>query len=61
MGIVLKFTSFDEQAKVECFANNENLLVLEIEDYYGGYTLKLDKTTAIKLSKELRKQIAQID
>jgi len=61
MGIVVKFTSYDEQTKVECFADNENLLVLEMEDYYGGYTLKLDKSTAIKLSKEIRKQIALLD
>lgn len=61
MGIVLKFTSHDEKSKVECFASSENLLVLEIEDYYGGYTLELDKCTAIKLSKEIRKQIALLD
>ena len=43
------------------FANTKNELFIEISDGYTMMFTALDKETAIKLSKEIRKQISYLE
>jgi hypothetical protein len=70
MAVKLSFQGIEKsetnQNELECYRNvNENILIL-IKDTKCDYGdcrkwIELDKTTAIKLSRELRKQIALIE
>jgi hypothetical protein len=51
---------------IECYVNNKNGLYISIQDHevnqcYSSAHIVLDKSTAIKLSKELRKQISLME
>ena len=52
-----------EDRNIECFHNQYNEITINVKcDVSGLFNfVSLDKETAIKLSKELRKQIALID
>lgn len=51
-----------ENHELRCFCNNRNEIYIEIEMHYNiKHFICLDKQTAIKFSKELRKQIALIE
>ena len=70
MAIKLSFQGIEKSEtqyhELECYRNvNENILIL-IKDTKCDYGdckkwIELDKSTAIKLSRELRKQIAAIE
>ncbi len=51
--------------RLECYANTNKELFISIEkensDCYDECFISLDKSTAIKLSKEIRKQIALLE
>ena len=48
--------------ELQCFCNVRNNIVVSIIDNYNRETIiTLDKATAIKFSKELRKQISYIE
>lgn len=52
-----------QEISIECFQNSYNEITIKIDegrDFPLSF-ISLDKETAIKLSKELRKQIATID
>jgi len=49
------------QVFMECYANIKNEIYIHIWDDNAFQFLCLDKETAIKFSRELRKQIALID
>lgn len=61
--VSLKFHSQDEQKDfIQIEVNySKNGLFIEIEKEDNYAIVNLDKSTAIKLSKELRKQIALLD
>ena len=52
-----------ENVSIECFYNAgcELSIVINQGEYYPKKFIVLDKSTAIKFSKELRKQIALMD
>lgn len=50
-----------EETFIECFANTKNRIFISIENEENSFPsqfIALDKSTAIKFSKELRKQIS---
>lgn len=47
-------------AEILCFAKTDGEIVIKISNHIDFQFISLDKSTAIKLSKELRKQIALI-
>jgi hypothetical protein len=61
--VSLKFHCQDEQKDfIQIEVNySKNGLFIEIEEEDNYAVVNLDKSTAIKLSKELRKQIALLD
>ena len=60
--VSLKFHDKLDDTTIELYANSyQNHLYVQIERYDEMLNLELDKVTAIKLSKELRKQIALLD
>ena len=61
--VSLKFHCQDEQKDfIQIEVNySKNGLFIEIEEEDSYAVVNLDKSTAIKLSKELRKQIALLD
>jgi hypothetical protein len=60
--VSLKFHDKNDETTIELFANQTtNLLYVEVLKIDEMLNLELDKSTAIKLSKELRKQIALLD
>jgi hypothetical protein len=64
MSVSLKFHDCNFFRKViEVQAGKERVYVriIEDDDYINNIHVTLDKVTAIKLSKELRKQIALLD
>lgn len=52
-----------DETELEVFANNKNELFIQIkgEDNYYPYFIALDRDTAIKFSKEIRKQISYLE
>lgn len=54
-----KETNTDETS-IECFHNITNQVTIKIDFEDNELVVSLDKETAIRLSKELRKQIALI-
>lgn len=66
MGVTLKFMDMFEEGHIEIKSLNESPcghIIFDIVDEAEGHEccIALDKSTAIKFSKELRKQIALID
>jgi hypothetical protein len=66
MGVILKFRDMFDEGHIEMFAVNESPcghIVFDILDEAEGHEccIAFDKLTAIKFSKELRKQIALLD
>ena len=64
--ITLYFHSTDRnesESRLRCFANNHNELFIEIDDDDGAPPsyMCLDKDTAIKLAKEIRKQVSFLE
>lgn len=60
--VSLKFHDKKDSTTIEFFANTSlNHLYVEVVRDDEWLNLELDKSTAIKLSKELRKQIALLD
>ena len=60
--VSLKFHDKNDSTTIEVFANTSlNHLYIEVVRDDEWLNLELDKSTAIKLSKELRKQIALLD
>lgn len=54
--------SNSQNRHLNCFCNDQNEIYISIEQYAcPEIWVALDKATAIKLSKELRKQIALIE
>ena len=63
MAYLLKFLSTERsrlQSELEVFVNTENELVLQIEGD-GLQLVALEKEAAIKLAKEIRKQISFLE
>jgi hypothetical protein len=57
--VSLKFHDQSDDTTIEIIANTKkNCLYLEVNKDYELLNMEIDKSTAIKLSKELRKQIA---
>lgn len=55
-------TNQNENTRLECFCNASNEISIFIEDVgHSIESISLNKETAIRLSRELRKQIALID
>jgi hypothetical protein len=52
-----------QEISIECFRNSYNEITIKIDEgrNFPLSFISLDKQTSIKLSKELRKQIALID
>lgn len=52
-----------EEIGLECFHNqhNEVTIKLDVDQHFGLRLISMDKETAVKFSRELRKQIALID
>lgn len=69
MAVELKFTSSVRSTDLtflKVFANNLNEIYIEITDptqdeFYNSQRIFIDKETAIKLAKELRKQISMLE
>ncbi len=69
MAVELKFTSSERSSDLtflKVFANNLNEIYIEItdptqEEFYNSQRIFIDKETAIKLAKELRKQISMLE
>lgn len=60
--VSLKFHDKCDETTIEIIANQDlNHLYIHVEKNDEFLNLELDKSTAIKLSKELRKQIALLD
>ena len=47
-------------AEIICFAKNDGEIIIKISNHNDLQFISLDKSTAVKLSRELRKQIALI-
>lgn len=69
MAVELKFTSTERSTDftfLTVFATNLNEIYIEIKDpiqeeFYDTQRVFLDKQTAIKLAKELRRQISMLE
>lgn len=69
MAVKLSFQGTEKSSsdlrELECYAGNNEIVVLitdtDCEHDYNQQFVALDKSTAIRLSRELRKQIALID
>ena len=56
------YKSQTTEHELRCFCNTQNEIFVGIEMHQGvEHFISLDKATAIKFSKELRKQIALIE
>ena len=60
--VKLVFLDQSDETELVVFANDHNEIFLEIQmhDCYSSF-ITLDKSTAIKLAKELRKQISYLE
>ena len=66
MSVSLKFNDVNDLTTLEMYATNNNVIYIKIVEEFEQFSnemvhIELDKSTAIKLSKELRKQIALLD
>ena len=66
MSVSLKFNDVNDLTTLEMYATNNNVIYIKIVEEFEQFSnemvqIELDKSTAIKFSKELRKQIALLD
>ena len=51
------FLDSEDETNLEVFCNYKGQIVLVISDYEGSHLISVDISTAISISKELRKEI----
>jgi hypothetical protein len=61
MSVSLMFHDFIDETTLSIHIKDDRFLSLYTESEEGGCCIYLDKSTSIKLSKELRKLIALLD
>jgi len=60
--VKLVFVGTDNETELQVFANNENNIFIDIQtEGYPHSFITLNRATAIKLSKELKKQISYLE